>query len=197
MMLTARTYPDELKIKDALQLYFSANHFKDGGYQDRYFKLKIGSVFIPVPNTKTRIAAVKIHDIHHVLTEYTTSWQGEVELSAWEIASGCEKYSAAWILNFGSFFIGLFLFPRHLYRAFFRGRKCATNLYFKTEYNEALLNKTVGELREKIDVDSARRNEIRDYIAFTLWTFGISVYYLALMAIAYFAIVAGWKFFFA
>jgi len=57
-------YADDLKIKDALQFYFSQYHFKDGGYNDKFFKIKLGPTFIPVPNIKARLDAVKFHDIH-------------------------------------------------------------------------------------------------------------------------------------
>src|SRR5438552_1307220 len=96
-------YSDSLKIKEALQVYFSLYHFKDGGYADKYFKIKLGRLFIPVPNIKARVNAVKLHDIHHLVTEYTARFDGEVEIGAWEIASGCGKYWIAWILNLGTF----------------------------------------------------------------------------------------------
>ena len=106
---------DSLKIKDALQLYFSEYHFLNGGYDFKWFKIKLGPIFIPLPNIKARADAVKIHDIYHVLTEYKATWKGEAEISGWEIASGCGKYYAAWILNLGSFFYGMIFFPRELF----------------------------------------------------------------------------------
>ena len=103
-------YEDQLLVKDALQIYFSHYHFKDGGYKDKWFKIKIGPFFLPLPNIKDRVDAVKIHDIHHVITEYRADYKGEVQIGAWEIASGCGKYYIAWLLNFGSFVIGIFFF---------------------------------------------------------------------------------------
>lgn len=66
----------DLKVKDALELYFKKYQFTNGAYDDKFFGIKIGPVFIPVPNTKARITAVKIHDIHHLLTEYTAFIRG-------------------------------------------------------------------------------------------------------------------------
>src|SRR5689334_20233021 len=129
-------YSDTMKVKDALQLYFSKYHFENGGYHLKWFTIKVGFLSIPLPNIKARIDAVKIHDIHHLVTEYEASLQGEAEIGGWEIASGCEKYSVAWILNFGSFFYGMFFFPRYLFKAFMRGRRCETNLYFNTVYDD-------------------------------------------------------------
>src|SRR6185369_15273678 len=125
-------------------------------------------VYIPMPNIKMRVDAVKIHDIHHLITEYEADMKGEIEIGAWEIASGCGHYAAAWILNFGSFFYGLILHPHFLLRAFLRGRKCPTNLYYHTKYDEKLLNKTIGELRSSIEPESSKINSPKDYLIFIL-----------------------------
>jgi hypothetical protein len=163
------TYENSVKVKDALPVYFSRYHFKDGGYNLKWFKIKLGIIYIPLPNIKARVDAVKIHDIHHLITEYEANYKGEAEIGAWEIASGCGRYYAAWILNLGSFFIGMFLFPRFLFRAFLNGRTCAANLYYNTTYDENLLNKTIGELRQKIEIDSSKKISLKDYSAFVLW----------------------------
>ena len=42
---------------------------------------------------------MRYHDLHHILTEYDTTWTGEAEVSAWELATGCKNYLAAWILD--------------------------------------------------------------------------------------------------
>ena len=164
-------YPDSRKIKDALQVYFSKYHFVDGGYTLKYFKIKVGPVYIPVPNNKGRIAAVKIHDIHHLLTEYKANLKGEAQIGGWEIASGCGRYMEAWILNFGSFMYGLFFFPGALFQAFMKGRAVTSNLYHSIAYNDTLLNKTVGELRESVGINNIRKNNARDYLLFVVYAF--------------------------
>jgi hypothetical protein len=146
---TAAYSADDLILRDALQLYFAQYHFKDGGYNDRWFKIKLGPVLIPLPNIKARVAAVKIHDVHHVLTGYRADWKGEVEIAGWELASGCGRYWVAWLLNSEAFVIGLFLYPRAVFAAFRKGRTVGRNLYHGTVYDDALLSTTVGELRRR------------------------------------------------
>jgi hypothetical protein len=165
--MQAPVYPDHMKVKDALQIYFNRYHFADGGYNDPYFKIKLGPLFIPVPNTASRIKAVKLHDIHHLLTGYTAFWEGEVEIGAWEIASGCQRFFVAWLLNFGSFAVGLLLYPKKLFRAFMLGRQSSSNLYYGTVYNETLLESTLGELRKKFGMDRKKQNEPLDYFYFS------------------------------
>lgn len=167
-------YSNDLPLKDALQLYFSKYHFVDGGYHLKWFKIKMGPLYIPLPNTKARIAAVKLHDIHHIITGYEANLKGEAEIGAWEIASGCGKYYIAWLLNAGAFFYGMFFFPVALFRAFMRGRLAQTNFYYNTTYDEALLNKSVGELKQMVEPigkltsnpQQATSNPAPDYILF-------------------------------
>ncbi len=163
-------YNNELNIKEALQLYFSKYHFENGGYHLKHFKIKVGPVFITLPNWGDRVATAKLHDIHHVLTEYPATLKGEAEIGAWEVASGCDKYYVAWFFNLGAFFYGLFCFPKSLFKAFMRAKRCRTNLYHGTVYDEQLLNKTVGELRETIGLDLMNRNTIIDYFRFVCWS---------------------------
>lgn len=159
-------YDDSLKVKDALQIYFSMYHFKDGGYNEKWFKIKAGPFYLTFPNIKSRVDAVKLHDIHHLITGYEANMQGECEISGWEIASGCGPYYMAWLLNLGSFFYGIFVYPRLLLKAFLMGKKCQKNLYDYEEYNEKLLNKTIREIRYDIYGNHTRINNLMDYLSF-------------------------------
>ena len=162
-------YDNNLKMRDALQSYFSRYHFVNGGYDLKWFKIKVGAVFIPLPNIKDRVAAVKIHDVHHVLKEYTATLEGEAEIGAWEIASGCGKYYVAWLLNFASFFYGLFFFPSSLLTAFLNGRRCKTNFYHSLPYDDHLLNRSVGDLRKMVGIEEQRKSTVKDYLCFIFW----------------------------
>jgi hypothetical protein len=141
-------YNPNLTMLDARAEYFDRNNFKDGGYNDAWVNLKVGPIPFGFPNTKARVRAVKLHDLHHVLTEYDTTWTGEAEIGAWEIASGCADHYAAWLLNMGAFAIGLTIAPGKVYRAFIRGRS-SLNLYRRT-FNDELLAQHVGELRTEL-----------------------------------------------
>lgn len=139
-------------LREALQRYFAQYHFADGGYTERWFRIKLGPLFIPLPNIPARVRAVKVHDVHHVLTGYRADWKGEVEIGAWELASGCGRYWVAWLLNAGSFTIGLVLYPRALWRAFREGRRVGMNLYHGVPYNDALLDSRVSGLRARYGI---------------------------------------------
>lgn len=137
-------------VREARARYFAENHFPaDGGYSDRFVVLRMGRLPVVVfPNTKARVRAVRLHDLHHVVTGYPTSWLGEAEIAAWEIASGCRSYVAAWLLNGLALAYGLLLWPRRMGAAWRRGRR-SRNLYHEG-WSEGLLDETLGGLRERL-----------------------------------------------
>ncbi|XXY44570.1 hypothetical protein WME91_31665 [Sorangium sp. So ce269] len=145
-------YDESLTMREARTIYFEVNRFgADGGYGDAWVDFKLGPLPVPFPNTRARVRAVRYHDLHHVLTGYDTSTIGEFEISAWELGAGCKDFTAAWQLNLGGLFAGLLSAPRRTARAFLRGRR-SESLYGRPF--EALLDRTVGELRREMRVDS-------------------------------------------
>jgi hypothetical protein len=145
------TYPDTDRLIDARGRYFAANGFpSDGGYSARWVRIALGPVPIYIYNSTSRVRAVRLHDLHHVLTEYDTTLIGEAEIGAWELGSGCKDYVAAWFLNFGAVLIGLWLSPGRVREAFARGRRTG-NLYGRT-FDDALLQRSVGELRHELQL---------------------------------------------
>src|SRR5215213_11482357 len=140
----------------------------DGGYGDAWVVLKLWRVPLAFPNTEGRRRAVRFHDLHHVLTEYPTTWRGEFEIAAWEVAGGIRRYWVAWLLDLLGFACGLVLFPRAVYRAFVRGRH-STNLY-GDEWDVSILGRRVGEVRRRLRLDGEDARPTRgDRVAFALW----------------------------
>jgi len=144
-------YASDLSMSDALRLYFDANGFgPDGGYPAAWVDLKLGPIPIPFPNTDARRRAVRFHDLHHIATGYQTNYAGEFEISAWEIATGCRDFVAAWQLNLAGMLAGLLVYPKRTFRAFIRGRH-TKNFYGETY--EPLLHLSVGSARAKLATD--------------------------------------------
>jgi len=164
-------YPDDLSLRTARALFFrDAKLGPDGGYGNRWVRVETKPIPFYFPNWPSRVAAARLHDLHHIAAEYETDWPGEGEIAAWEIASGCARYHAAWLLNLGGFGAGLLVAPRRVFHAFLRGRRAKTNLY-KNGINESSLDQiTVGMLRDALGlrapVTSARS---ADLALFGLW----------------------------
>jgi len=141
---------------------------EDGGYGDAWVVLKLWRVPLAFPNTEGRRLAVRFHDLHHVLTEYPTTWRGEFEIAAWEVAGGIRRYWVAWLLDLLGFACGLVVFPRAVYCAFVRGRH-STNLYGEV-WDESILARRVGEVRRRLNLDGGDVRPTRDdRVAFALW----------------------------
>ena len=162
-------YDDALTMREARRLYFDANGFGEGGYDAKWVKLMAGPVPIFFPNTPQRVRSVRLHDLHHVVTDYATDWTGEAEIGAWEIASDCRDHYAAWVLNLLALAIGLVIAPAAMWRAFARGRHSA-NLY-ENDFRESLLEERVGELRGRLGLATrARGAGPADILSFAGWS---------------------------
>ena len=142
-----------LTVRAARDQYFRDNGFSEAGYTAPWVKLKMGPIPLGFPNSKARRRAVPLHDLHHLATGYATTWIGEAEIAAWELAAGCGRYWAAWGLDLGAALVGLFIAPRRTWRAFRRGRRCRS--LYRASSNDGLLDMTVAELRARLGTDRA------------------------------------------
>jgi hypothetical protein len=149
--LPVTEYATDASMRDALRVYFDANGFgPDGGYAAAWVDLKLGPIPIPFPNTDARRRAVRFHDLHHIGTGYQTNYAGEFEISAWEIATGCRDFVAAWQLNLAGMLGGLCVYPLRTFRAFIRGRHTRN---FYGDIYEPLLDLSVSAARAKLGTD--------------------------------------------
>jgi len=163
--------PDDARtLRDARATYFADNRFgDDGGYGARWVKVKAGFIPLFLPNIPARVRAVRFHDIHHILTGYDTTWRGEAEVAAWEVATGCAHHWEAWLVNLHAVAIGLVVAPRAVSRAFHRGRHCR-NL-FRERVDDGLLGQRVGTLRRRLGLDARPPAlRLRDRWAFGVWS---------------------------
>jgi hypothetical protein len=159
-MATAKNYEPMMSVHEARSRYFADNAFgDDGGYDDRWVTLyKLGPIPLGFPNTAGRIAAVRYHDLHHLATGYDTDMLGESEIAAWELASGCTRFPAAWVLNSLALPVGVLRNRARIERAFARG--CRTrNLYGEPVVDE-LLGERLGALRERLGMHRASNEEM-------------------------------------
>ncbi len=155
---------NETTLGAARSHYYEVNGFgSDGGDALEWVPLKLWKLTLKIPNTEGRRKAVRIHDLHHVVTGYQTTWTGESEIAAWELASGCLQSPAATVLNSGALAIGLLVAPIKVARAWARGRKTA-NLYDQNGVDH-LLPRTVEAMRAELGLDRpASPTRVRDVL---------------------------------
>jgi hypothetical protein len=134
-------------MREALEAHLATSGLPpDAGDSDPFAVVRIFYLPYPIPNTRTRKRAVRIHDLNHLVSGYKTDRIGELEISAWELASGgCRDYIAAWVLDLAGLLGGLIVAPKRTVRSFLVGRR-QQNLY-RFEYGE-LLNLSVDDARQ-------------------------------------------------
>ncbi len=169
-------------VRAARARYFAANGFDERGYEARWVRLQAGPIPIVFPNTRARVRSVRVHDVHHVVTGYATSWTGEAEIGAWEIASGCADHGAAWLLNLMAFPIGLVIAPRATFRAFVRGRHSG-NLY-RRMIDDVLLAGQVDALTRSLGLDRpVGAADLGDVVRFVGWAMLALLTFTAILAL--------------
>jgi hypothetical protein len=179
------TYDPSLTLEAARKIYFEKNGFGDGGgYDAAWVDFKLGPIPFPFPNTAPRVRAVRYHDLHHIVTGYETSFVGELEISAWEIGSGCADMAAAWYLNLGGMGFGALIAPRKVWRAFVLGRTTAN--FYREPFDAALLSRTIGEARATLGLDTSQpRAGARDWLLWSIASsFGLAIGLVSLVLLA-------------
>jgi len=180
--------PDELSLREARERYFRESGI-DAEYDVAWVRLRAGPIPLRFPSSRGRVRAAKLHDLHHVALGYDTSWRGEAEIGAWEIAAGCGRFAWAWWLNLQAFAIGLVIAPRRTWRAFVRGRHSRSLYRLERGFREELLAQSVGDLRRRLGLPAARtRAGGSDGAAFAAWC-GIALADVAALPLV---VVAGW-----
>jgi hypothetical protein len=142
-------------ISEKLNSFYQDYNLGDeGGNHLPYVIIEFTSFFkIYIPNWDNRRKAVLRHDIHHLLTGYKSEILGEFEIAAWEIASGCMNYFAAYLLNSGGLIAGMFMYPRPTFKAFILGCR-TTNLYQMYMSDDEMKSSTIDDLKNKIGLNS-------------------------------------------
>jgi hypothetical protein len=172
------SYDDALTLRDARAAYFARSGFDESSYVSRWVRLQVGPVPFFVPNTAARVRAVRLHDLHHVVTGYETTWTGEAEIGAWEVASGCADHAAAWQLNLLAMAIGLAIAPRATFDAFVRGRRSRN--FYREPFGDALLAETVGAARRRLGLAAeAAPPSAAERAAFAGWAAAAAAVWLA------------------
>ena len=174
------TRPPGPTLREGRRRFFSAQGFAaDGGYDEPWAEASFGPLPYAIPQSRARADALRVHDLHHVLTGYSADWRSESLISAWELGSGGGgRYPYAWFIALFGLFVGLLTIPRAIWRAYLRGRG-STNLYREADPG-ARLEQSIDEVQRDLAIRTApRRATLRDVLAFGRW----SVAALALTAV--------------
>ena len=124
--------------------YLAANNLSVESYAAPGFPIYVWRWAVWVPNP----GRLPYHDLHHVVTGYSTGVVGEAEISAYELRGGCHSWMI-FGLCVGAIAWGLCLSPRRVWRAWRRARGTRT-LYDSPIPYEDLLDMELSALREHL-----------------------------------------------
>lgn len=112
-----------MTLQDELAAFYARSGFGTVlGARPRTVKVYTGCMLVPLPNIETRRRYLKYHDLHHLVTGYSTGRIGEGEVSAWELGTGSMFVSATLgAMNLFALSTGLVLEPGRMWVAFRRG----------------------------------------------------------------------------
>jgi hypothetical protein len=163
---------DKQTPRELLPVFYKQYNLEDDGGQNSpsvkiEFTKKISLYF---PNFKARRKAVFKHDVHHIATGYASTFKGETEIGAWEIASGCRHYWVAFVLDLHAVMIGLLFNPVGVYKAFIKGRR-TKNLYEDIFTDMQLMDMSFSEIKENMLLSKypeKQKGNLSDFILFML-----------------------------
>jgi hypothetical protein len=145
-----------MTTREALARYFERRGIKpedesiDEWLRENWVYMTIRGHRVPIKPLYGYKKVVILHDVHHVLTGYDTTWTGELQVAAWELGSGgCGPYLLMWNNRLLTFLIGLLFWPRITWRAFSRGLT-ERNVY-RFDFRD-VLSRDVDELRRYVAV---------------------------------------------
>ncbi len=149
--------PSDWSVSAGRDAYLAENGFTTEAYDADWTDASVLGIRFRVPNTARHRWAIRLHDLHHVVTGFGTDFVGEAEVSAWECGGGLRGlglYTGAIVA--GLALGGLVVAPRRTWRAF--RASGSTNLFggHRPESEEsdydALLSLSVGALRHRLGV---------------------------------------------
>ncbi len=158
-------------LREGRRRFFAAQGFApDGGYDDPWAEASFGPVPYAIVNTRARADALRVHDLHHVLTGYDTDWRSESWISAWELGSGGGgRHVYAWFIALFGLWVGLWVSAGTTWRAYLRGRG-SRNLYAEVDPS-SWLERSIGDVRQALAIrDEPRSARVLDAGLFGLWT---------------------------
>jgi len=180
-------------LREAKLAFFEAAGLPaDGGYEARFVWFRVLGMWVGFPNTAARVRALRYHDLHHALTDYRADWMGEAQIGAWEVASGCRGFLAAWVLNLWAMSAGLVISPAKTFRAFVRGRH-SSNLYAQA-YGDELLDRNISDVRRASGLEAregpAGLRDVLAFAGFSALSLGLAGLPLVLVGLGGWALVA-------
>jgi hypothetical protein len=111
------------RVGAALREFRTANGLCHDEREARWWIVRAGLVIFPLPNFGWRRRAIDAHDLHHLLTGYPCTVEGELQIAAWEFGAGRYPHWGATLFCLPLIVAGLLCMPDRIRAAWRRGRR--------------------------------------------------------------------------
>ena len=156
--------PARLLAGEALARYYADHGLgADGGIAVTHWA-PLRWLGLRLRNFDWRRRAIQRHDLHHLLTGYPCTAEGEFQVAAWEFAAGRFPSAGATLFCLPLVGIGAVLAPKKSLRAFVCGRHSAS--LYRVASMEPLLDMDLAQLRARVLPPVQPRTGLRDIVAF-------------------------------
>lgn len=140
------TNDSRMTVAQAQARFFAVHGMPPGGgYAARWWRFRIGSMVVALPNFQWRRRAIAIHDLQHIVTGFPCTPIGEMQMAAWEFAAGPFPDWRASLFCAPLVGLGAVVAPKRTFAAFVLGRQSRT--LYATNSISSLLDHTIGALR--------------------------------------------------
>jgi hypothetical protein len=174
------------------EFYKQYNLGAEGGNYCASVKIEFTKYFyLYFPNFAARKEVVLKHDIHHIVTEYPSTFKGETEIGAWEIGSGCKNYWVAWTLDTSAVMAGILFNFWGVIKAYARGRR-TKNLYSNDISDTVVMSMKLSDIEKHLLLDKYSKNTMpntADFFSFAAFGIVGTVYSILTLVIFPFVII--------
>jgi hypothetical protein len=124
-------------VGEALGAFRTANNLSQNEREARWWIVRADLAALPLPNFAWRRRAIDAHDVHHLLTGYPCTVEGELLIAAWEWGAGRYPHWGATLFCGPLVLAGLLYMPRRTVAAWRRGRR-SRSLYCHSDLKSLL-----------------------------------------------------------
>ena len=111
-----------MKLSEHLDdFYKQYNIPAEGGVNDKTFEVPLPLLTLTLPNFPWRKRMLYIHDLEHILNQQDTSWNGEIFIASWEIATGYYRNFPIILFPLWTMGWGFWKHPRAVFNGFRKG----------------------------------------------------------------------------
>jgi hypothetical protein len=147
-------------VGGALQAFRTANRLCQNEREARWWIVRADLAALPLPNFAWRRRAIDAHDVHHLLTGYPCTVEGELLIAAWEWGAGRYPHWGATLFCGPLVLAGLLYMPRRIVAAWRHGRR-SRSLYRHADL-DGLLDMPLAAARDLVCADAARAGALCD-----------------------------------